>query len=134
MAQLPHGVVIDENRCIGCSKCIQACPVDAIIGAPKQMHTVLPTVCIGCDLCIEPCPVDCIHLVPIAPLTPDTKKQRAVTARIRSAARKQRLQQKQTIIANQFIHIQALESDLSVKQQAIQAALARHRAKRPQRS
>ena len=54
--------VIDETRCIGCTLCIQACPVDAIIGAAKQMHTVLSRNCTGCELCIPPCPVDCIDL------------------------------------------------------------------------
>src|SRR5690606_37300326 len=52
--------LIDEARCIGCTKCIQACPVDAIIGAPKLMHTVIPELCTGCNLCVPPCPVDCI--------------------------------------------------------------------------
>jgi Na+-translocating ferredoxin:NAD+ oxidoreductase subunit B len=56
--------VIDEDNCIGCTKCIQACPVDAIIGAPKQMHTVIESECTGCDLCLAPCPVDCIDMVP----------------------------------------------------------------------
>ena len=54
---------IDEDLCIGCVKCIKACPVDAIIGAPKQMHTVIPELCTGCELCIAPCPVDCISLL-----------------------------------------------------------------------
>ncbi len=55
---------IDEAWCIGCVLCIEACPVDAIIGAPKRMHTVLPSLCTGCELCVAPCPVDCIALVP----------------------------------------------------------------------
>lgn len=58
--------VIREAECIGCTKCIQACPMDAILGAAKQMHTVIADECTGCDLCIEPCPVDCIDLVPVA--------------------------------------------------------------------
>lgn len=55
--------VIDESACIGCTKCIQACPVDAIIGAAKQMHTVINDECSGCELCIAPCPVDCISMI-----------------------------------------------------------------------
>ncbi|MEX2333548.1 MAG: electron transport complex subunit RsxB, partial [Pseudohongiella sp.] len=54
---------IREHECIGCTKCIQACPVDAIVGAPKRMHTVIVRDCTGCDLCVEPCPVDCIDMV-----------------------------------------------------------------------
>jgi H+/Na+-translocating ferredoxin:NAD+ oxidoreductase subunit B len=56
-------VVIDEPACIGCAKCIRACPVDAMIGAAKQMHTVVSAQCTGCELCIAPCPVDCINIV-----------------------------------------------------------------------
>ena len=56
---------IIEDLCIGCTKCIQACPVDAILGAAKQMHTVIFDECTGCDLCVEPCPVDCIEMVTV---------------------------------------------------------------------
>jgi electron transport complex protein RnfB len=55
--------LIVEEDCIGCTKCIQACPVDAIIGASKRMHTVIAELCTGCELCLPPCPVDCIELV-----------------------------------------------------------------------
>lgn len=60
---------IREDECIGCTKCIQACPVDAILGAAKQMHTVIVDECTGCDLCVDPCPVDCIDMVPVTPTT-----------------------------------------------------------------
>ena len=59
--------VIDEAVCIGCTLCIQACPVDAILGAPKLMHTVIADECTGCDLCLPPCPVDCIEMIPRTP-------------------------------------------------------------------
>ena len=61
----PMVAVIDENTCIGCTLCIQACPVDAILGAAKQMHTVIAPECTGCELCVAPCPVDCIDMVEI---------------------------------------------------------------------
>ena len=64
----PQVAVIEEAACIGCTKCIQACPVDAIVGASKLMHTVIASWCTGCELCIPPCPVDCIALVPVAEL------------------------------------------------------------------
>jgi electron transport complex protein RnfB len=60
-----HIALIDETLCIGCVKCIKACPVDAILGAAKQMHTVLAGECTGCELCVAPCPMDCISMQPI---------------------------------------------------------------------
>lgn len=59
--------VIREDECIGCTKCIQACPVDAIVGAAKLMHTVITDECTGCDLCVPPCPVDCIDMPLLQP-------------------------------------------------------------------
>lgn len=64
-APLPKVAYIREDECIGCTKCIQACPVDAILGAAKKMHTVIVDECTGCDLCVEPCPVDCIDMLEI---------------------------------------------------------------------
>jgi electron transport complex protein RnfB len=60
----PRVAWIDESRCIGCARCLPPCPVDAIVGANKFLHTVLPDVCTGCELCIAPCPVDCIEMRP----------------------------------------------------------------------
>ena len=81
--EAPTVALIDEDLCIGCTKCIQACPVDAILGAAQQMHTVIEDHCTGCELCIPPCPVDCITMEPV-PLTqqtwtwpaPDERKER----------------------------------------------------------
>ncbi|MCB1647152.1 MAG: electron transport complex subunit RsxB, partial [Pseudomonadales bacterium] len=72
-APIPHIVQIREADCIGCTLCIHACPVDAIVGAPQLMHSVIDNACTGCDLCLEPCPVDCIDIVPLpvtAPVPP----------------------------------------------------------------
>ena len=79
--------LVDEARCIGCTRCIDACPVDAIAGAQGYMHTVIAAYCTGCELCLPPCPVDCIDLVPApGPWTPADAK----AARQRSAVRKKR--------------------------------------------
>jgi len=66
----PQLAFIREAECIGCTKCIQACPVDAIVGASKLMHTVIAELCTGCELCLPPCPVDCIDLVPLTSAPP----------------------------------------------------------------
>ena len=67
----PEVALIREDECIGCTKCIQACPVDAIIGAPRFMHTVINDQCTGCSLCIEPCPVDCIDMIRVPTTSKD---------------------------------------------------------------
>ncbi len=88
--------LIDENICIGCTFCIKACPVDAIVGAAKQMHTVISAECTGCELCIEPCPMDCISMEPVKVKTPATlqveKQKSADLARARYQFRLQRLE------------------------------------------
>ena len=88
--------LIDEATCIGCTLCIQACPVDAIVGAPKLMHTVLARECTGCELCIPPCPVDCISMVPAARGSREWiargERRRADHARERYRSRQQRIE------------------------------------------
>jgi len=71
---------IREDECIGCTKCIVACPVDAILGAAKLMHTVIVEECTGCDLCVEPCPVDCIDMIVVPPGLADQKWQTPPTS------------------------------------------------------
>jgi electron transport complex protein RnfB len=65
--------IIDEANCIGCTKCIQACPVDAIVGATRAMHTVVSSLCTGCNLCVAPCPTQCIELRPVETTTDSWK-------------------------------------------------------------
>ena len=85
-----HGEVSDikkvayirEDECIGCTKCIQACPVDAILGAAKHMHTVIAAECTGCDLCVEPCPVDCIDMLPVTQTLQQWQWERPTAAAI----------------------------------------------------
>lgn len=91
--------VIREPECIGCTLCLQACPVDAILGASKQMHTVIARECTGCELCVAPCPVDCIEMVPFADDVaredwpwPEYSHEHAERARRRTQARLARLQ------------------------------------------
>jgi electron transport complex protein RnfB len=86
----PRVARIDEARCIGCARCLPACPVDAILGAPKFMHTVITERCTGCELCLAPCPVDCIEMLP----APATAVNHADRNRARHAAHASRLQRR----------------------------------------
>jgi Na+-translocating ferredoxin:NAD+ oxidoreductase subunit B len=124
--------LIDETRCIGCTLCIAACPVDAIIGGAKRMHAVLPSLCSGCELCVAPCPVDCITLVPAARAWTAAD---ATAARARHSARAQRLvRSKAAGVARKqapAARADALEdSRRAVRQAAVAAALERARARR----
>ncbi len=88
--------VIVEKDCIGCTKCIQSCPVDAIVGAPKLMHTVIESECTGCELCVDACPVACIEIVddgflPIPDALEPKAQARATLAKERFIARNERL-------------------------------------------
>lgn len=90
--QTPRIAVIDETACIGCAKCLPACPVDAILGARKQLHVVIAAECNGCELCIAPCPVDCIRLEPTGEPHRTEERLAAEAARFRDrhAAHQQR--------------------------------------------
>ncbi|AMR66675.1 electron transport complex subunit RsxB [Aquipseudomonas alcaligenes] len=87
----PQIALIREAECIGCTKCIQACPVDAIVGAAKLMHTVISAECTGCELCVAPCPVDCIDILPLADAEAVAQRQRADQFRRRHEAHLARL-------------------------------------------
>ena len=87
---------IDEEACIGCAKCLPPCPVDAIIGAHRQMHTVVLALCTGCELCAAPCPVDCITMVPRAALPNAAPAPGAAENRARYAAHGARLLARET--------------------------------------
>ena len=121
--------VIREDECIGCMKCIQACPVDAILGSAKQMHTVIADECTGCELCVAPCPVDCIDLLTFSEDAIETSEtslnRKKNTARTRYNDRQMRLkgekQAKKTLM---------LSNSLSKRKTYIEAALARKAIKK----
>ncbi|MDQ2995427.1 MAG: RnfABCDGE type electron transport complex subunit B [Pseudomonadota bacterium] len=132
--KLPTRAVIREHECIGCTICIQACPVDAIIGSAKQMHTVIADACTGCDLCLDPCPMDCIDMIPVTAEDPLTTQRKADDARDHYNARLSRLardkaehllKHNRAKLANQTIDDTKL-----ARQQAIRDAVARVIAKR----
>lgn len=129
---------IEGEHCIGCTKCIQACPVDAIMGAPKRMHTVLAELCTGCDLCVPPCPVDCIVMEPLSPQPePVWSDSDARAARGRHEARAHRLvrvaaERDRRLAERATTKLEALQteppgSETARKRAAIEAAIARAR-------
>jgi len=120
--------VIDESACIGCTLCIEACPVDAIIGAAKRMHAIVPSLCSGCELCIAPCPVDCIRM---APATRDWTRDDAQAARARHEARRSRLARNERVANRKPV---APANEKEKRDAAIAAALARARTRRASRS
>ena len=125
--------IIDEARCIGCTLCIQACPVDAIVGAAKLMHTVVTELCSGCDLCVLPCPVDCIDMVPAMLADATWDRARADAARERFEQRGARLGREQRERAERLAArtLKAKEDpDAEKKRAIIQAAIERARARR----
>ena len=117
--------LIDEAACIGCTLCIAACPVDAIIGAPKRMHTILASLCTGCELCVPPCPVDCITLRPAGRVwTPAD----VVEARGRFAAHERRIAQDERL-SERAAAPRAIDA-VAARKAAVDAALTRARARR----
>jgi len=135
---------IREAECIGCTKCIQACPVDAIVGAAKLMHTVIIDECTGCDLCVAPCPVDCIEMRPLLPntvlpvvgglaLTPQARQARTIKrdhARRRFEQRNARLlREEQQKVAERQARQRAVQP-AETKADPVQAALERVRAQK----
>jgi H+/Na+-translocating ferredoxin:NAD+ oxidoreductase subunit B len=142
--------LIDESRCIGCMLCIDTCPVDAIVGSPKQMHTVLTEFCTGCDLCVPPCPVDCIEMVELGALAErgnrhatalagQSVEDMAAIARSRYQFHRLRLERKkiqreQRLARKAETKLAHLESltighDLDRKRAAVRAAIERARAR-----
>ena len=126
---------IDESLCIGCTLCIQACPVDAIVGAAKQMHTVLPDWCTGCDLCVAPCPVDCIEMIPVTGAHTGWaawSQEQADAAQARYQSRKLRLVREREendarLAAKAAAKLEALQAEAAASE-AEQAAQARKKA------
>lgn len=114
---------IREEACIGCMKCIHACPVDAIIGANRYMHNILLDVCIGCGLCVPPCPVDCIDMKSVSPvLSPEQVEARSAQA----IQRHNRQQQRQAHNAQRIAQRRDRVKTVKTRKAAVAAALARH--------
>lgn len=133
--------LIDERLCIGCTLCIEACPVDAIVGTARRMHTVIPDWCNGCDLCVAPCPMDCISMVPVRPQRAwgddDARQSRTrYEARRRRLAaerqeREQQLPQKAVARLDELGRSEDLSHDpVHHKQATVRAAIERARARR----
>jgi electron transport complex protein RnfB len=121
----PTIALIDEARCIGCTRCIEACPVDAIIGAEEMMHTVVADWCTGCALCLPPCPVDCIAMLPARP-DQRWSEAHARAAKARGAARKRRL-------AAEHRALDAAARPTQDRRRVLDAAIERARSRRGQR-
>ncbi len=105
--------VINEADCIGCTKCLPPCPTDAILGASKYLHTVIPALCTGCELCVAPCPVACISMEPASP--PEWSSQDAERSRNRYHAKNQRLARQDAEKADRLAKQKQLLAKLKTK-------------------
>jgi electron transport complex protein RnfB len=125
----PARAIIREPECIGCTKCIQACPVDAILGSATQMHTILSHECTGCGLCIDPCPVDCIELIPEdkASYDKDLARHRFEAKQIR--ALRDEHDKARAYRDKRQLSTQINETDKQAKQAYVLEALARSQTK-----
>lgn len=132
-----HVAIIDEAVCIGCTRCIQACPVDAILGATKHMHTVIADECTGCELCIPPCPVDCIRMAPAPFASSEEQHDHADRARRRfqfRTMRLARLDRERQARHRAKLATALLDAETESKRAAIRAAVERVRARRTPQS
>jgi Na+-translocating ferredoxin:NAD+ oxidoreductase subunit B len=129
---LPKRVVIRESECIGCTKCIQACPVDAIVGSSKKIHTVVARDCTGCELCIAPCPVDCIDRVLIDFRSDSEQQEKSHHWRARYVNRQKRLSDIPLYTKKTILEVKKASKEelISSRRHAIQAAVARSQAKK----
>ena len=121
-------VIIREDECIGCTKCIKACPVDAILGASKQMHTVILSECTGCELCIEPCPVDCIDIIPAEAHAPEISRKRYYAREARLIRDEAEKNEKHKLAKS--LRLKDKNSIIDARKAAIAASVARAKAKR----
>ncbi|MBA2710658.1 MAG: RnfABCDGE type electron transport complex subunit B [Tatlockia sp.] len=128
----PALAIIREEECIGCTKCIQACPVDAIVGSAKSMHSIINTECTGCGLCLEPCPVDCIEILSVPESSYDkTSARNRYNARLaRLSGEEQEKQQLYREKRRSSVKTNDVLQDIKEKQDYIQQALARVKMKK----
>jgi Na+-translocating ferredoxin:NAD+ oxidoreductase subunit B len=137
----PSLAIIREDDCIGCTKCITACPVDAIIGTGKHMHTILDLECTGCGLCVEPCPVDCIDMVELESQADGEYTYNPEIARERFEAKKIRELQEKQFQSMRYLEKRKLsentvdkQEDAKAKQAYILQALTRSKKNKPPKS
>lgn len=129
-AKPPTIAVIREEECIGCTKCIQVCPTDAIVGAPKLMHTIITDACTGCEKCLPPCPMDCIEIKTLTPVSDKEQKQKAHKWRLRYEKKQKRLLQNKIEQQCNDKEVSLRKQSLETRKKAIQAAVARVKIKR----